>query len=63
MKERRKNKSLKEELIELKKGSQNPNSEEVQQMITNLKFQLEEAKRIEEACKSQLEENSFWKPK
>jgi hypothetical protein len=49
VKEREKNKSLEEELIKLKKGSQNPNSEEVQQMITNLKFQVEESKRIDEA--------------
>ena len=40
-KERRKNKSLKEELININKGSQNSNSEEVQQTITNLKFQIE----------------------
>jgi hypothetical protein len=39
--------------------SQNPSSEEVQQMITNLKFQVEESKRIDEACKSQLEEKQF----
>jgi hypothetical protein len=44
--ERKKNKSLKEELIKLKEGSQNPNKnfEEVQQIIINLKVQLEEAK-------------------
>jgi uncharacterized protein YigA (DUF484 family) len=54
--ERKKNKSLKEELIKLKEGSQNPNSEEVQQMIMNLKFQVEEARRIEETLKNQLEE-------
>ena len=36
--ERNKNKSLKEELIKLKEGSQNPNkkSEEVQQIIINI---------------------------
>jgi hypothetical protein len=52
--ERRKNKSLKEELIKLKEGSQNPNknSEEVQQIIINLKVQLEEAKVIEETLKN-----------
>jgi hypothetical protein len=40
-------------LIQLKEGSRNPdkNSEEVQQMIINLKFQLEEAKVIEEKLK------------
>ena len=38
-KEREKNKSLNDELIKLKEGSKKPNSEEVQQIITNLKFQ------------------------
>jgi hypothetical protein len=49
--ERRKNKSLKE-------GSQKPkkNSEEVQQIIINLKVWLEESKVIEETVKKQLEE-------
>jgi hypothetical protein len=52
--ERKKNKSLKEELIKLKEGSQNPNKnfEEVQQIIINLKVQLEEAKVIEETLKN-----------
>jgi hypothetical protein len=55
--ERKKNKYLKEELIKLKEGSQNyENSEEVQQIIINLKVQLEEAKVIEETLKNQLEE-------
>jgi hypothetical protein len=43
-------------LVKLKEGSQNPNSEEDQQMITNLKFQVEEARRIEETYKNMLEE-------
>jgi hypothetical protein len=60
--ERKKNKSLKEELIKLKEGSQNPkNSEEVQQMIMNLKVQVEEARRIEETLKNQLEEKEKMK--
>jgi hypothetical protein len=63
VKEREKNKSLEEELIKIKRESQNPSSEEVQQMITNLKVQVEEARRIDEACKSQLEEKNFWKQK
>jgi len=37
--ERKKNKSLKEELIKIKEGSQNSNPEEVQRMIMNLKVQ------------------------
>ena len=61
--ERRKNKSLKEELIELKKGYQNPNFEEVQHIITNLKVQIEEARRIEEACNSQSQEKHFLEAK
>jgi hypothetical protein len=46
-------------LIKLKEGFQNPNknSEEVQQIIINLRFQLEEAKVIEETLKNQLKEN------
>jgi hypothetical protein len=32
-------------------------------MITNLKVQIEEDRRIEETHKRQLEENKFWKPK
>jgi len=56
--ERKKNKSLKEELIKLKEGSQNPkkNYKRVQQMIMNLKVQVEESKRVEETFKNQLEE-------
>jgi hypothetical protein len=50
-------------LIKLKKGSQNIDFEKVQQMIKNIKFQLEEARRIDEACKSQLEENKFLEAK
>jgi hypothetical protein len=41
--ERKKNKSLKEELIKLKEDSQNPNSKEVQKMIMKLKVQVEES--------------------
>jgi hypothetical protein len=55
-KERKKNKSLKGELLKLKESSQSPNSEEDQQMIMKLKFQVEEARRIEEILRSQLEE-------
>jgi hypothetical protein len=57
--ERKKNKSLKEELIKLKEGSQNPNFEEVQQMNMNLKVQVEEARRIEETLKNRLEEKRY----
>jgi hypothetical protein len=59
VKEREKNKSHKEELIEVRRESQNLNFEELQQIITNLKVQVEEAKRIGQACKSQLEEKQF----
>jgi hypothetical protein len=34
----------------------NPNSEEDQHMIMNIKFQVKEARRIEEILKIQLEE-------
>jgi hypothetical protein len=46
-------------LIRLKEGSQNPknNYEEVQQIIINLKVQLEETKVIEETLKNQSDEN------
>jgi hypothetical protein len=50
-------------LIELNKGSQNTNSEEVQQMITNLKDQIKEAKSIEEACNNKSEEQQFLEAK
>jgi hypothetical protein len=50
--ERKKNKSLKEELIKLKEDSQNPNSEKYQQMIMKLKVQVEEVRRIEETLKN-----------
>jgi hypothetical protein len=53
--ERKKIKSLKEELKE-KEGSQNSNSKEVEQMITKLKIQVEEDKRIKEALRGQLDE-------
>jgi hypothetical protein len=46
-------------LIKIKREFENPSSKEVQKMITNLTFQVEEARRIDEACKSQLEENLF----
>jgi hypothetical protein len=55
-KDKNKNRSIKNELVKLKEGSQNPKFEEDQHMIMNLKFQVEEAIRIDEACKSQLEE-------
>jgi nickel-dependent lactate racemase len=40
----------------MKEGSHNSNSEEVEKMITKLKIQVEEDKRIEEALRNQLEE-------
>jgi hypothetical protein len=45
-------------LIKIKEGSQNPkkNYKRVQQMIMNLKVQVEESKRVEETFKNQLEE-------
>jgi hypothetical protein len=52
VKEREKNKSLEEDLIKIERESQNTSSEEVQHMSTNLNFQVEEARRIDEACKS-----------
>jgi hypothetical protein len=60
-KERKKYKSLKEELIKLKDGFQNPNPEEGYQMIMNLKVQVEDTRRIEETLKNQLEENEKMK--
>jgi hypothetical protein len=51
-KERKKNKLLKKELNE----TQNLNSEEVNQIITKLKVQVEEDRRIEEILRSQLAE-------
>jgi hypothetical protein len=53
--EKKKNKKLQEEL-DKKEDIQNSNSEELEQMITKLKVQIEEDKRIEEALKEQLEE-------
>jgi hypothetical protein len=35
-------------LIKLKESSQNPNSEEAQQMIMTINIQVEESRRIEE---------------
>jgi hypothetical protein len=61
--EREKNKSLEEELIKIKRESQNPISKEFHHMITNLKVQIEEARRIEETHKRHLEEKHFWKLK
>jgi hypothetical protein len=52
--EKKKNKSLKEELRG-KEGVQNYNSKELEQIITKLKIQVEEDKIIEEALKEQLE--------
>jgi hypothetical protein len=54
-KERKKNKSLKEEL-KMKEGYPNSNSEEIEEMITSLKIQIEEEKIIEEVLRIQLEE-------
>jgi hypothetical protein len=47
--EKKKNKKLQEEL------DKKEDTQELEQMITNLKFQIEEDKRIEEALKEQLE--------
>jgi hypothetical protein len=64
VKERERNKSLEEELIKRKRESQNVNFEEVRQMITNLKFQVEDSTiMINEACKSELEEKQFLEEK
>jgi hypothetical protein len=59
-KERKKNKSLEEQLV--KKNSQK-GSKESQQVIVKLKAQLEEARKIEETYKGQMEEKSVWKPR
>jgi hypothetical protein len=48
--EKKKNKKLQAELDKIK------DTQELEQMITNLKVQIEEDKRIEEALKEQLEE-------
>ena len=40
----------------MKEGSQNSNSEELEQMIMSLKIQIQEHKIIEEILRSQLEE-------
>jgi hypothetical protein len=50
--ERKKNKSLKEELVKVKVSSKNPNYEESQQNFMKLKIQVEEARRIEETLKN-----------
>jgi len=39
----------------MKEGPHNSNSEEIEQMITSLKIQIEEDKIIEEVIRSQLE--------
>jgi hypothetical protein len=54
--EKKKNKSLQVEL-KRKEETQNSNSEELEQMISNLKIQLEEAKRTEEVMKSWIMKN------
>jgi hypothetical protein len=54
--EKKKNKSLQVELNR-KEETQNSNFEELEKMISNLKIQVEEEKRIEEAPKEHLEEN------
>jgi hypothetical protein len=51
MKERKKNKSVKAEL-KMKEGSQNSNFEQLEQMITCLKIQIEEDIKIEEILRS-----------
>jgi regulator of replication initiation timing len=48
-------------LIKIKDGSQDPNFEEVYQMIMNLKVQVEDTRGIEETLKNQLEENEKMK--
>ena len=53
--EKKKNKSLQVEL-KRKEESQSSNSEELEHMITKLKIQMEEDKKIEEALKERLEE-------
>jgi len=52
-KERKKNKSLAEQLI---KNNSQESIEESQQVIVNLKSQLEEARRIEETYKIHIKE-------
>jgi hypothetical protein len=51
--EKKKNKSLQAELKE-KRAVQNSNSKELEQMITKLKIQVEEDKRIEETLEEYL---------
>jgi chromosome segregation ATPase len=53
--ENKKNKSLREEL-KRKEETKNSNCEELEEMITKLKIQVEEDKIIEEALKERLEE-------
>jgi predicted RNase H-like nuclease (RuvC/YqgF family) len=56
--EKKKNKSLQAKL-KRKEETQNSNSEELEQMITKLKIQVEEYKIIEEALKERLEERDM----
>jgi hypothetical protein len=51
--EKKKNKKLQVEL------DKKEDTQELEQIITNLKVQIEEDKRIEEALKEQLEENDM----
>jgi hypothetical protein len=53
--QKKKNKSLWAKL-KRKEETQNSNSAELEHMISNLKIQVEEDKRFEEALKEQLEE-------
>jgi molecular chaperone GrpE (heat shock protein) len=55
--EKKKNKSLQEELKN-KEESHHSNSKEVEQMITKLKIQVEEETKIEEALKGKLDEKN-----
>jgi len=52
-------KSSLQEDLKRKKGAQNSNSKELEQMITKLKIQVEKDKRIEEELKEQLEERDM----
>jgi len=53
--ENKKNKSL-EDKLKRKEEIQNSNSEELEKMISKLKIEVEEDKRIEEELKGKLEE-------
>jgi predicted RNase H-like nuclease (RuvC/YqgF family) len=56
--ENKKNRKLQVEL-DKKEDTQNSNSEELEKMITELKVQIEEYKKIKEALKEQLEEKDM----